>query len=449
MFLSNLQKKIGGRNSLRRQLVRGGIGISALNLINRLLILMLAIVLSRELGAEGYGIYAYALALMNLLLIFSVLGMPTLLVREIAANQVRQNWPCFRGLLLRSHQIVFVMSFVVAGSAGLVLWLLSDEIAVNQRETIYIMIALLPLVTLRRTMMGVLRGMQHVVKSKAVELLYRPALTLLGVGILFTLIPSMRTPQYAMAIQLAATAVALLIAAILLYRYIPHSVYASTPQYKTGQWLSSAIPLTLFGATSLINNQTDILMLGIFRPIAEVGIYSVATQGAMLVAFGLQAANAVIAPQIARFYAQGDQVRLQKLLTASGRVIFLFALPVALVFIIAGGTLVGWVFGAEFAQSHMSLAILAFGQLVNASMGAVVLLLNMTGHERDVVRIFLITGGVNVVLNLLLIPLLGMEGAASATAFSLILSRIMLYRIVKNRLGVNSIPFVRIGHDSK
>jgi len=443
MFLSTLQNKIGGRSSLRRQLVRGGAGVALLKLIGLLLTLMLAIVLSRELGAEGYGIYAYALALLKLLIIISVFGMPMLLVREIAINEACKNWSYFRGLLSRSHQIVFAVSTIMAGIAVFVLWQFSDEIAVNQRETIYFAIILLPLIALRRTAMGVLRGMQHVVKSQAIESLYRPALTLLGVGILFTLIPSMRTPQHAMAIHLAAAAVALLIAAVLLYRYIPHSVYASTPQYKTGQWLSSAIPLTLFGATNIINNQTDILMLGIFRPTVEVGIYSVAMHGATLVAFGLATANAVIAPQLARFYAQGDQVRLQKLLTASGRVIFLVALPIALVFIIAGGTLAGWIFGAEFAQSHMPLAILAFGQLVNASMGAVVILLNMTGHERDVVRIFLITGGVNVVLNLLLIPLLGMEGAACATAFSLTLNRIMLYRVVRNRIGINSIIFMK------
>ena len=449
MFLSNLQKKIGVRGSLRRQLVRGGVGSAIVMVINRLLMLMLAIVLSRELGAEGYGIYVYALALMNLLLIPSGLGMSTLLVREVAANQARQEWSYFHGILLRSHQTVFVASIIMVGLAMLVLWLLSDKIVVNQVQTIFFMIVLFPLVALRRTITGALRGMQHVVKSQSVEMLFRPALTLLGVGILFTFIPGMRTPQHAMAIQLVATMVVLFIAAVVLYRYIPQSVYAATPKYKTGQWLTSAMPFAFIGATGFINSQTDILMLGIFRSQAEVGIYSIATQGAALVAFGLQVARPLIAPQFARFYAQGGQVHLQKLLKVSGKVIFLVALPIASIFIIAGGTLAGWVFGAEFAQCHMSLAILAFGQLVNASMGAVAVLLNMTGHERDVVRIMLITGGVNVVLNLLLIPFFGMEGAACATAFSLILSRIMLYRIVRNQIGFNAMPFTRTVHDSK
>ena len=79
---------------------------------------------------------------MNLLLIPSGLGMSTLLVREVAANQARQEWSYFHGILLRSHQIIFVASIIMVGLAMLVLWLLSDKIVVNQIQTIFFMIVL-------------------------------------------------------------------------------------------------------------------------------------------------------------------------------------------------------------------------------------------------------------------------------------------------------------------
>ncbi|MBA7669784.1 hypothetical protein ES703_77918 [subsurface metagenome] len=114
----------------------------------------------------------------------------------------------------------------------------------------------------------------------------------------------------------------------------------------------------------------------------------------------------------------------------------------ALTFIFAGGAIAGWVFGPEFTQSHTPLAILAVGQLVNAGMGSVGFLLNMTGHERDVARTLLITAGLNILLNLALIPPFGMAGAASATAVSLALWNFILYQLVKIRIGINSTAFV-------
>ncbi len=422
--------------------MRGGAGSALVQVINRLLALAVGIVLARGLGAEGYGVYAYAFALLTLLMVFAELGMPTLLMREVAASEACQDWPHLRGVLVRALQIVFSAAVALAAIAALVLWLLSDRMPVSQSVTLVWVIALLPLAALTRAMMAAVQGLQHVVKAQVVEMLVRPVLVLAGVGFLFIFVSGMRQPQYAMAVQFVTAIAVLCIAAVVLYRYLPRSVHATAAQYQTRQWLASAMPLTLIGGAGIINNQTDILMLGFFRTAEDVGIYRVATQGAILVAFGLQAANAVIAPQFARLYAQGDQARLQRLVTASARIILMAALPVALTFVLAGGAIAGWVFGQEFTQSHTPLAILAVGQLINAAMGSVGFLLNMTGHERDVARTLLITAGLNVLLNLFLIPPFGMAGAASATAVSLALWNIMLYQIVKKRIGINSTAFV-------
>lgn len=440
--LSHIRRLVGSRSSFRGQLVRGGVGSALIQVINRLLALALGVVLARGLGAEGYGIYAYAFALMTLLMVFAELGIPTLLMREVAASQARRDWPHLRGVLVRTLQIVLLSAVTLAGIAALLLWLLSDGMSVNQSRTLVWVIALLPLTAATRAMMAVLQGLQHVVKAQAVEMLFRPALVLLGIGGIFAFFPDMRLPQYAMLVQLGGAIIVLCAAAVLLYLYLPRPVHSTTAQYQTRQWLANAMPLTLIGGAGIINNQTDILMLGFFQPPEEVGIYRVAVQGAVLVAFGLQAANAVIAPQFARLYAQGDHARLQRLVTVSARIILIAALPVALTFILAGDVIASWVFGPEFTQSHTPMAILAAGQLVNAAMGSVGFLLNMTGHERDVARTLLITAGLNILLNLFLIPLFGMAGAAVATAVSLILWNIMLYKIVKKRIGINSTVFV-------
>ena len=304
-------------------------------------------------------------------------------------------------------------------------------------------LVLLPFMVLVGVMSAALRGLRQVVKALAVESLFRPFLALAGIGLLFSLYPWTRLPQYAMVVQLCAGALVLCAAVFLLLQYLPKQARAASARFQGREWLASAMPLTLIGGAGIINSQTDILMLGFFQDPGAVGIYRVAAQGAALVAFGLQAANAVIAPQFARLYAKQDMARLQRLVTASARAILLVSLPVATVFVLFGGILAGWVFGPEFVKSQAPLAILAAGQLVNVAMGSVGFLLNMTGHEGDVARTLLITAGMNIILNLVLIPPFGMAGAAIATTISLASWNIMLHVAVRRRIGINSTAFVK------
>ena len=440
-FISRWRDLAGSVGSLRRQLVRGGIGSALIRVINQLLSLALGIILARSLGAEGYGVYVYAFALFTVLLVFSELGMPTLLLREVAAAQALQDWSRLRGVTVRASQIVLTASVASAMAVAFVLWKLRAGLSAEQINTLTWVIVLLPLTALTKTITSAIRGLQHVVKAQALEMLMRPALVLLGVGALFALAQEKRLPQNAMTIQLGVAIVMLCVAAVTLYRCLPQLAHTAIAKFRTRDWLFSAIPLTLIGSSGIINAQADILMLGVFRSSEDVATYRVAVQGAMLVAFGLQTANSVIAPQFARLYAQGDNERLQRLVTASARVVLLAALPVAVAFVLAGGTIASWVFGPEFAKSHTPLAILSAGQLVNAAMGSVGFLLNMTGHERDTARIMLFTAALNILLNLALIPAFGSAGAASATTVSLALWNIFLFRAVKKRIGINSTAF--------
>jgi O-antigen/teichoic acid export membrane protein len=69
------------------------------------------------------------------------------------------------------------------------------------------------------------------------------------------------------------------------------------------------------------------------------------------------------------------------------------------------------------------------------------ILLNMTGHERTTAKGRFISTSLNVGLNLLLIPLFGISGAAVATAIALATWNILLWWAVRKQLGINSLAF--------
>ncbi len=76
------------------------------------------------------------------------------------------------------------------------------------------------------------------------------------------------------------------------------------------------------------------------------------------------------------------------------------------------------------------------GQFVNVAAGSVGLILIMTGHEDDTFKGLVVATIANVILNALLIPIWGLEGAAAANAVSMIIWNILLGIRVHRRLGI-------------
>jgi O-antigen/teichoic acid export membrane protein len=259
----------------------------------------------------------------------------------------------------------------------------------------------------------------------------RPALVLAGVLALFSLWPDLRHPEYAMAVQILASVLVAGLAMIGLRRSLPKDALRIKPEFHTAHWLRRALPFTLIGGTVIINNQADIIILGWFREASEVGVYRVAVQGGVLTTFVLQGASAVTGPHFSRLHTQGRLQDMGLLLKRTARIVLVVTAPVALIFIFWGGEFAGFVFGDDFYDARFALAILAAGYLVNVAFGPVGQLLQMTGYEKATAKALGLTAGLNVVLNLALIPAYGMIGAASTTALSVALYHGILRGIIR------------------
>ena len=396
---------------------------------NRFFTLLIGIILARTLGAKGYGIYAYAFAIMSLLTLFAEFGMPNLVMREVAANKAKRQWGVLRGLLRRSWQWVLLAATLVLLFSLLIGWYWVVEYDNSLSLTLIIMLLMLPFAALTKTIAGALRGLHCVVMGQSVEMLLRPIFVTIGITTLFYLWPSFRHPEYAMLVQLIAVLIVLVVGISSLRHNMPIPARKAQPVYHNRQWLGSAAPFVLIGGAMIINSQTDILMLGWMRSTQEVGLYRVAAQGATLMTFGLLSASAVVSPHFSRLHAQGNLKQLMHIYSRTRFLNFMITLPIAMVIIVFGGKLTSFVFGEEFIDSYVPLAILTIGYLVNIFFGPVGSLLTMTGFEKNTARILWQTAVINVTLNIALIPSFGMIGGAIATAVSLGLYHFKLYRV--------------------
>ncbi len=193
----------------------------------------------------------------------------------------------------------------------------------------------------------------------------------------------------------------------------------------------------------LIKSRTDIIMLGAFQGAEAVGIYFAVSRGAQLIDFVTNAANNVLGPNIASLYAEGKSEQIQRILIKSSRTVSLTSLPIIIGLVVFGSWYLS-LFGSEFSQGTKALIILCVGQIVNVVTGSVGLLLNMTGNERYT---SISRGGstiLNIILNALLIPHWGLEGAAIATASSSILINIENTIWVRKKLGIHCSVFGKL-----
>ncbi|RRQ20155.1 flippase [Guyparkeria sp. SCN-R1] len=414
---------------------------------NALLAFAVAVVLARMLGPERYGIYSFALAILMLTAIPAQVGVPQLVVRETARSQVTGDGGAMRGLWRWASVAVLLFSggaFLVV--ATLTLWTHSFGES-NRVDTLLAGLVLIPLMAFTNVGGACVRGLRKVLLGQLPESIVRPGvLLLLLLGWLAFVQPKAEfSAERAMLLYVVAAIVALIVATLLLWRLRPEELRANPePVYRSSEWRSAVIPLALISGLHVVNSYADLIILGLFRPDDEVGIYRAVAQFALLIIFGLQAISQVLHPHFARLYAIGNKKILQRLVTTSARAILALALIPFLTVLFFGGDLLSLVFGSEYTGGATALVILAFGQLANAAFGSVGALLNMTGHERDTMRGMLIAMGVNVVLNVVLVPMYGMNGAAIATATSLFLWNAVLRHYVRKRLSIESSAF-RVG----
>jgi O-antigen/teichoic acid export membrane protein len=199
--------------------------------------------------------------------------------------------------------------------------------------------------------------------------------------------------------------------------------------------ISFAVVLFGMQALEFVSGQSDRIMLGIYLNAREVGIYSVAASMVAFVGLFLQSINQIFAPTIAELFAKGEHEMLLRLYQTLTKWSLGLTIPLALGIMIFAKPLMG-IFGPDFREGWPVLAVATVGQLVSCGVGSVGLLLLMSDQQNRMVRAQAITVFLTLGLNFLLIPRLGLIGAAIATAATNTSLNLLWFRDVRNRLSL-------------
>lgn len=421
------------------KLFKGSAGVLFLQVAGIFFSLVISMLLTRALGLEQFGLYSYVLALINILVIPAQFGVGTLIVRETAKSEAKEEWGMIKGIWIWSSRISLAISCLLIFSSILYYSYFSTNTSSTVKAVFISGCLLIPLISLNSLREAALRGLRRVVLAQLPDSVLRSTLLILLILAFMQMNKNFLSAKTVISLNVISTFAAFLFGVYLLKIVSPPSIAACRdPKYMHKDWLLSVLPLSLIEGVNIINAQTDIVMLGIFGTMADVGIYKVAFQGAFFTTLGLTAISTAATPYFSKYHAEGDLYSLAKTASNCARGSMILALPVFILFCFLGDVILGLLFGQEFKSAYRVLLILSAIQLINAAFGASGRILNMCSYEKDTLLGMSLAAVMNIVLNYLLIPKYGAIGAAIGTGMAILFKNFILWFRVYKRLNIDS-----------
>ena len=387
--------------------------------------------LARVLGADGAGLFFLGLALLMSLSVVFRLGLDDLVLRAMGAEclSVTSQSKLNTGLIwIVLATVPFsLITFLLADAISLMIFG-KPEFAVVLK---YCMLAL-PTTSLLILLASAFQGLHRVVAVVVFQNLGVSVIFLTLFALLFILNPHSATAEAAAAIYLLASVLVLVFGLWLWFRQ--PQVQFIFPVIKNPEIWKSSSKMWVTNAMSVAAAYGGILIAGAYVQSDELAHLVAAQRTASLIAFVLVVVNTVVAPSYSRLWNEGDLLAIKRLAKNSTRAMLFLALPIVIAMVVFSSFIMRF-FGADFESGAQLLVIIAIGQLINVATGSVSFLLNMTGHERDMRNVMMLSGPAAIVCALWFTAIWGVLGAAYAMALGLTLHNLGALWMVRRRLG--------------
>src|SRR3954451_6781636 len=401
------------------------------------------IVLARWMGGSDYGVYVYVWTWVLLLGSMMDFGISASAQKIIPEYRTRGEHALLRGFLSGSRWLTLTLSSIGAVLLACVVHLAGPWIDPNSVGPLYIGCLTLPAFVVANTQDGIARSHDWMRLGLMPQFIVRQTL-IIGITAGAFALGFRLGAAVAMLASAAAVWIAMIGQMIVLNRRLGSHLDAGPSSYDFRGWLAISLPILLVESFYLLLSYTDVLLLQQFRSSEEVGVYFAVVKTLALVSFVHYAMSATTAHRFAEYHSLGDKARLAAYVAHAIRWTFWPSLAATALLLAMGKPLL-WLFGPQFVVGYDIMFVAAVGLLVRSAIGPVERLLNMLGHQHICALAYAVAFVMNVVLCVMLVPRYGGHGAAAATSISLAFETVLLFWIVRRRLGLHVLAFGKRG----
>jgi O-antigen/teichoic acid export membrane protein len=179
---------------------------------------------------------------------------------------------------------------------------------------------------------------------------------------------------------------------------------------------------------------SGVIVASVFLESSELAYLIVAQRTGSLISFVLLVINMIAAPRYALMWREGNVAGIAKFSKLSSRMTMIVIVPIVIFTILYASEIMS-LFGSGYHSASVLLSIIACGHIVNVATGSVGYLLNMTGHEKDMLTVTMFSGPITIIFSIWFISSWGLVGAAYSTAIGLSLQNLGALWMVKRKLG--------------
>jgi len=413
--------------------------IFVIRVVSAALAYLSQILLARWMGGSEYGVYVYVWTWVLLFGSMMDFGISASAQKIIPEYRTGGQHALLRGFLTGSRWMTFVVSTVVSLLLAGVVRLLAPWIEANAIVPLYIGCITLPAFVVANTQDGIARSHDWMRLGLMPQFIVRQALIIGITAGAFALGFNLGAVA-AMIASAGAVWIAMISQMIVLNRRLAGHIEPGAKQYDFRGWLAISLPILLVESFYLLLSYTDVLVLQQFRSSEEVGVYFAVVKTLALVSFIHYAMSATTAHRFAEYHALGDRARLAAYVAHAINWTFWPSLAATIVLLALGKPLL-WLFGSQFVVGYDIMFVAAIGLVVRSAIGPVERLLNMLGHQHICAAAYAAAFVMNLALCVLLVPRFGGHGAAAATSISLCFETVLLFWIVRRRLGLHVLAF--------
>lgn len=435
--MNSLAMALRVRGSFTREVAATLLGSLGVRLVGMALGFLVGIQLARYLGVEEYGVYGYVMAVATLAGTVSLFGLQLLAVRETSFACEREDWAGLSGFLRWAWRRALAFALLMAGAV--MAWLSVAGPASAMPLPIWgaLFVPVAAAVALAGPM---IRGLGQIVRGQMLDTLLVPGIQCLLLAGAMLMLGRLDAGR-AMALGLAATFVAALVAVWWLVRAVPAAARAARPRSDGAQWHRAMLPMGATTVMRALDAQLPVLVLGLLVAAQDLGLFRVALASMLLVSFPYTLVSIAAPPLAARLVAAGDGRRLQRLASGMSIGTLLPTLAIMLLLDLAGVPLIRLLFGPGYVGAWPVLMVLAAAGVATAFFGVTPAILFATGHERLVTLAFLAGLMMLALFLAVLVPAHGIVGGAWAIVAGVVTRELLLWRFCCRASGIDPSPW--------
>lgn len=375
------------------------------------LIFLVQALIARIWGAELLGEYLIVIAMVNLIAVVMPLGFHTVGTYFAAEYRARGERRQFIAFMTRSygHVVAALLLLLVVGPPLLGIMGQGESVLAQH----FIPVVLLAFATAMVYVNGALLvGLKRPFAGFFADTIFRPIIVIGA----FLATMSFAVPATGFSTMLWAVALGYVVIALVHFGFVVTSLQriADTTAIRpmeAARWWRFALPWVLISLATDFFFDIDLLMLSHTLSREELAIFGVCTRLFSLISFGVAAVYAVTMPDMFESEAKADRAAFKRKVGDANVVASLIS-----VVLFGGMAVVGplllMLFGPSFSGGAGPLAVLCLALVVRSVMGPASLVLSI--HDRPYASLPFVGLGIGALAigNWLLVPSLGMMGAA-------------------------------------